>query len=277
MLVALGTLAAAKTTFATTLAATQFLNYAVTYPDAVLQYRTSDMVLHVHSDASYQSESQSKSRAGGYFFLSSGSPNHTTDIPPNNPPPYDNGNIHVPCTILKVVVSSAAKVELGALFYNGKETAWIRTTLNYLGHPQPPTPIQIDNSCAAGIANNTVKQRRSKAIDMRFYWVRDRVHQKHFNVHWRRGADNLADYFTKYHSPDHHCLMRSRYLLDLHRPLPGLRSGEGVFIPPAPPASQTDTTNGPQGNNQPSFQQSLILASMFGHQLPTMNPTNSPN
>jgi hypothetical protein len=70
---------------------------------------------------------------------------------------------------MKAVVSSAAEAELGALFYNGKEAAWLRTTLINMGHAQPPTPIQTDNSCAAGIANGTVKQRRSKAIDMRFY------------------------------------------------------------------------------------------------------------
>ena len=40
-------------------------------------------------------------------------------------------------------------------------------TLNDLGHPQPPTTLVADNSTASGIANDTVKQRRSKAVDMR--------------------------------------------------------------------------------------------------------------
>jgi hypothetical protein len=44
-----------------------------------------------------------------------------------------------------------------------------------MGHPQLATPIQTDNECAPGIVNNTVKQRRSKAIEMRFYWIKDRV------------------------------------------------------------------------------------------------------
>jgi hypothetical protein len=204
MLVALGTLAAAKTTHATAQAVTQLLNYAATHPDAVLSYQASDMVLHVHSDASYLSESESRSRTGGYFFMSSNSPSHTQSINPTAPPPPLNGNVHVPCAIMKVVVSSAAEAELGALFHNGKEAAWLRTTLIDMGHPQPATPIQTDNLCAAGIANDTVKQRRSKAIDMRFYWVRDRVNQGLFIVHWRQGTDNLADYFTKHHSPAHH-------------------------------------------------------------------------
>ena len=47
------------------------------------------------------------------------------------------------------------------------------TTLEELGHPQPPTPIKTDNTTANGIINGTVKQQRSKAIDMRFYWLKD--------------------------------------------------------------------------------------------------------
>jgi hypothetical protein len=85
---------------------------------------------------------------------------------------------------MKVVCSSDAEAEIGALFYNAKEAAWLRTTLEDMGHPQPPTTIHTDNTCAAGIANGTVKQRRSKAIDMRSYWVRDRVSQGQFIVHW---------------------------------------------------------------------------------------------
>jgi hypothetical protein len=125
MLAALGSLAAAPTTQVTAKAITQLLNYATTHPDAVLSYQASDMILHVHSDASYQSESQSCSWAGGYFFLSSNSPTHTTMIDPRAPPPPINGNVHVPCAIMKVVVSSAAEAELGALFHNGKEAAWL--------------------------------------------------------------------------------------------------------------------------------------------------------
>ena len=115
---------------------------------------------------------------------------------------------------MQVVLSSATEAEMGALFYNAKDAAWLHTTLHDLGHPQPPTPIQrTDNACAAGIVNHTVKQRWSKAIDMRFYWVCNRVQQKQFIVHWRPGSDNLADYFTKHHSPSHHRCMRDQYLL----------------------------------------------------------------
>jgi hypothetical protein len=119
---------------------------------------------------------------------------------------------------MKNVLSSATEAELGALFDNMKDGTPLRVTLAELGHPQDATRVNTDNACASGIANDTVKQRRSKAIDMRFYWVRDRVRQGHFLIYWAKGKDNLADYFTKHHSPAHHRLMRSRYLLELHRP-----------------------------------------------------------
>jgi hypothetical protein len=57
----------------------QLLDYLAVQVDALLSYHASDMVLAVHSDASYLSKPKAHSRAGGPFFLSS-----DTTIPPNN-------------------------------------------------------------------------------------------------------------------------------------------------------------------------------------------------
>jgi hypothetical protein len=206
MLVAIGTLATqqAHATEHTVAALTQLLNYCATHPDATIRFHASDMILHIESDASYLSETKSRSRAAGFFYLSS------TPCADNNPPPY-NGPIAVQSVILKEVVSSAAEAELAALFYNGKEACPIRVALQELGHDQPATPIVTDNSTASGIINDTVKQKRSKAMDMRFYWIRDRVRQGQFKVYWQRGITNKADYFTKHHARTHHSDMRNVY------------------------------------------------------------------
>ena len=42
------------------------LDYAATNPDTILTYKKSDMVLAVHSDASYLSEPMAQSRVGGH-------------------------------------------------------------------------------------------------------------------------------------------------------------------------------------------------------------------
>jgi hypothetical protein len=62
--------AQAKPTEETMVQCKQFLDYKATHQDAVLTYKRSDMVLVVHSDASYLSKPKARSRAGGHFFLS---------------------------------------------------------------------------------------------------------------------------------------------------------------------------------------------------------------
>jgi hypothetical protein len=99
-----------------------------------------------------------------------------------------------------------------SLFENTKRATILRTTLEEMGHPQPATPVQTDNSTACGIANDNIKQQRSRAIDMRFYWVRDRFNQGQFHIYWGPGKLNLADYYSKHHLPENHQQMRGTYL-----------------------------------------------------------------
>jgi hypothetical protein len=111
-----------------------------------------------------------------------------------------------------MVVASAAEAEIGALFLNAKEGVNIWNILKEMGHPQPATPIQTDNTTAHGILRGTCKQQRSKAMYMRFYLVRDCAQQGQFNIGWGLSAQNLGDYFTKHHTPAHHRRNRSMYL-----------------------------------------------------------------
>ena len=55
-------------------------------------------------------------------------------------------------------MASATEAELGALFLNCQEAVPIRIKLEEMGHPQPPTPVQVDNSTALVIATGTIKQ-----------------------------------------------------------------------------------------------------------------------
>ena len=79
--------------------------------------------------------------------------------------------------ILKHVVASAAEEEVGGLFQNEQTAVPLCITLHELGFTQPPTPIKTDNSAAEGIINATVRQKRFKAMDMQFYWMKDRINK----------------------------------------------------------------------------------------------------
>jgi hypothetical protein len=130
------------------------------------------MQLTIESDASYLSVPKARSRAARYFYLSSRSK------------PILTGALHVHCHIMREVVSLAAEAELGALFHNSTEACPLQIALEELGHPQLPTAIITNDSTATGIANDTVKQLRLKAIGMRFYWIRDRICQGQYTVEW---------------------------------------------------------------------------------------------
>ena len=111
-------------------------------------------------------------------------------------------------------MASAAESETGTVFVNCQEAVSLRETLIEMRHPQPATPVHVDNACAVGIINENFRQRKSKSTDMRLYWIRDRVKQNQFRIFWEKGSSNLADYFTKHHPPAHHRKMRSTYLIN---------------------------------------------------------------
>ena len=182
----------------------KLLDYLATHPNATITYRRSKMNLVIHSDASYLSAPNARSRAGGYFFLSEYTSNNT-----NHP---INAPIHIECRIMKHVLSSATEAEIGAIFLNCQQAEILRTTLEELGHPQITTPIITDNATANNIINGNAKQRCKKAMDMRYNWILDRQVQKHFRIFWQPGKENLADYFTKHHSIVHHKRMRAVYV-----------------------------------------------------------------
>jgi hypothetical protein len=137
--------------------------------EAVLTYKASDMVLAIHSDASYLSEPKACSRAGGHMFMSA-----------NNDTPTNNGAVLNILQIIQAVMSSAAEAELGALFINAKTAVSMRHTLEEMDHPQPQTPIQTDNKTANDLLTNKIMPKALKALDMRFHWLHCRDAQGQF-------------------------------------------------------------------------------------------------
>jgi hypothetical protein len=169
------------------------------------------MILYRHSDASYLSEREAKSRTGGFFYMGNSAETANKPI---------NGEILIISTVLKHVMSSASteEAEIGAVFINAKEGTVLRTTLEELWHPQPPTPLETGNTTATAYSNGIIKQKRTRAMDMRFYWVKYRFKQGQFHVYWGEYR-NLADYFTKHNSPAHHKRMREIYIHASEQPM----------------------------------------------------------
>ena len=74
-----------------------------------------------------------------------------------------------------------AEAEIWASFINSKDVVPERTTLVEMERPQPPTRIQLENTPANEFSNKALNLKRSKAIDMHFYWMQDICAQLQYN------------------------------------------------------------------------------------------------
>jgi hypothetical protein len=211
------------------------------------------MILHIPSDASYMSVSNARSCLRGLFFLGNKSPEQDT---------LNRFMLNV-AAVIKNVVASAAKSEVGACFHNAQSGATLRVTLTELGHTQHPMPLRTDKSTTLRILNETIKQKRSKVMDMHYHWLPDRVLQKQFDVYWQPGRENLGDYHTKYHSAQHHKDMRNLILHQAHS-LQVLRGCAKLLPVPQPPLRtlKDAMTN---SNAQRATQLRSVLARVYAY------------
>jgi hypothetical protein len=69
-----------KATEKTQAATNQLLDYLATHLDTTIRYHASDMILHIHSDASYLSVSYARSHLGGLFFCGNNPPPNTISL-----------------------------------------------------------------------------------------------------------------------------------------------------------------------------------------------------
>ncbi len=81
----------------------QLLDYLATNEMAKIRFHASDMILNIHSDASYLFETGPCSSTCGHFFMGW--------MPNNNEPIQLNGAFHTNSTIMRFVVAFAAEAK----------------------------------------------------------------------------------------------------------------------------------------------------------------------
>ena len=151
------------------------------------------MVLAAHSDSGFHNESKGRIWSVPHIFLAE-----------NEPVPQWNGPILTIYQVINFFMSSAAKTELGVILITWKELVPICQTLIEMVWPQPPTPIQTDNSTDAGVLNETIISPKTKSTDLRLHWLICRESQQQFRFNRAPGSNNWADYITKHHLQIYH-------------------------------------------------------------------------
>ena len=114
---------------------------------------------------------------------------------------------------MKNFLASAIEAELGSLFVNCLLGAALRIFHKEMVHQQPPSLVVTYSATRDGFVNYNIRQQKYRAIDMRFYWLWDRVRQGNYIVYWERGKDNFADYFIKHYPTKYHCVTRGTHLI----------------------------------------------------------------
>jgi hypothetical protein len=137
-----------------------------------------------------------------------------------------NAPLHVFCQRILVLVASVAEAEYAAAFGGGQVLVELTLTLTNLGQPQQSPPLLfVDNECAIGLADSSVRPKKSKSIDMRLDWIKERVGQNFFHLVFLPGLINPADFFTK--------------ILPVYRHIAALPFFHGTWHPGTPYHPQT--------------------------------------
>lgn len=100
----------------------------------------------------------------------------------------------------KLVTGSTCEAEYVAAYEAAKEAIWLRNVILYLGIPGTEigaVPLYIDNRAARILAENPVHHDRTKHIDIKFHFIRERVQLGQISVREVASKDNIADLLTK--------------------------------------------------------------------------------
>ena len=95
------------------------------------------------------------------------------------------------------VALSSTEAEYMALSDCSRQVTWIKNLMHELGYNLGPILIAGDNQGSIFIAKNPVTEKRSKHIDLRYHFIRDRITDKTIEVVFIEGEHNPADMFTK--------------------------------------------------------------------------------
>jgi transposase InsO family protein len=111
----------------------------------------------------------------------------------------------------KSVALSTVEAEYMAASNATKEAVWLRTLLNELGETQSnATTILTDNQGSIALAKNPEQHQRSKHIDIRYHFIRERIADGVVRLEYVPGTEMVADHLTKPLAKDAHNLCARR-------------------------------------------------------------------
>jgi hypothetical protein len=97
-----------------------------------------------------------------------------------------------------VVTLSTTEAEYIAATTAGTEVIWLRALLEEMGlDTMEPSCIHMDNQSAMSVAKNPEHHGRMKHLDLRYFWLRDKVAEQAISVDYVPTNEMTADLLTK--------------------------------------------------------------------------------
>jgi transposase InsO family protein len=114
------------------------------------------------------------------------------------------------------VALSTVEAEYMATTQATREAIWLRSLLTDLGSPPTAaTIVHADNQGSISLARNPVNHARTKHIDIRYHFIRERIESGEIDLRYVSTADQVADILTKALPKDKHWkLMRLMGLVE---------------------------------------------------------------
>jgi hypothetical protein len=133
-----------------------------------------------YSDADWGGDKDTRRSTTGYVFVLAG------------------GAVSWCSRLQPTVALSSAEAEYTAACAAVQEATHLRQLLQDLGFPQEePTLIMEDNQGCIALSGNPVLHKRTKHIDIKYHFIRERVASQEVALKYVATADQLADILTK--------------------------------------------------------------------------------
>lgn len=150
------------------------LDYSITY------YRDGNLRPHGYVDADYAGDSDTRRSTEGYIFFAAGGP------------------VSWASKRQETVALSTVEAEYMAFTRATQQALWMDKFLDEVGlSPDRPAPIFADNNGAIATTKNNKNHRRTKHIDVKHHFVKEKVDSKLIEFTYIPSNSNLADILTK--------------------------------------------------------------------------------
>ena len=144
-----------------------------------LCYGNGRLELNGYSDSDYAGDNDSRKSTSGYMMIFAG------------------GAVSWQSRLQKCITLSTTEVEYIAITEGGKELLWMQKFLRELGLKQEKFVLYCDSMSAIYLSKNPVLHSRSKHIDVKYHWVREKLEEKLFLLEKVHTDNNGSDMMTK--------------------------------------------------------------------------------